>query len=316
MQLFRIILAASGLAFFAYLISQQDTSSLIDAILSLGWGLIYLCLLHCMPLTLNALSWQSLLHGTEKPDFLNLLRIRWIGQSVNTLLPVAQVGGDLLRANLLKRHCPKNNIAGASVVVDFTLGILSQLVFTFLGVIMLIQNMNLFSSQVLIAGGIITALILFFLYLQQRGLFQKSTFIFAPLIPKELKRKLADSAYDMDSAIKKLYRQRAPVVYSFTAKLCAWLIGTLETWLVLHLLGQPVSISDALILESLGYAARSFGFLIPAAIGIQEGAFILFGGMLGLSPITALTLSLAKRARELALGVPGLITWTYIETKN
>jgi uncharacterized membrane protein YbhN (UPF0104 family) len=84
-------------------------------------------------------------------------------------------------------------------------------------------------------------------------------------------------------------------------------VGTVEVWLILRLLGSAVSWSDALMLESLGQAIRGAAFAIPGALGVQEGGYLLLAPLVGLRPDVALALSLAKRARELLLGIPGLL---------
>jgi uncharacterized membrane protein YbhN (UPF0104 family) len=61
------------------------------------------------------------------------------------------------------------------------------------------------------------------------------------------------------------------------------------------------------MLESLGQAIRGAAFAVPGALGVQEGGYLLLAPVVGLSPEAALALSLIKRARELLLGVPGLI---------
>jgi hypothetical protein len=68
-----------------------------------------------------------------------------------------------------------------------------------------------------------------------------------------------------------------------------------------------VSWSDALMLESVGQAIRGAAFAIPGALGVQEGGYLLLGALVGLHAETGLALSLAKRARELLLGLPGLL---------
>jgi len=68
-----------------------------------------------------------------------------------------------------------------------------------------------------------------------------------------------------------------------------------------------VSWSDALLLESLGQAIRGAAFAIPGALGVQEGGYLLLAPLAGLPSDAALALSLAKRTRELLLGLPGLL---------
>jgi len=67
------------------------------------------------------------------------------------------------------------------------------------------------------------------------------------------------------------------------------------------------ALAYALLLESLGQAIRGAGFAIPGALGIQEGGYLLLAPVVGLQPGAAIALSLAKRSRELLLGLPGLL---------
>jgi hypothetical protein len=68
-----------------------------------------------------------------------------------------------------------------------------------------------------------------------------------------------------------------------------------------------VSWVNALLLESLGQAIRGAAFAVPGALGVQEGGYLLLAPLVGLPPDMALALSLAKRAREIILGLPGLL---------
>jgi hypothetical protein len=84
--------------------------------------------------------------------------------------------------------------------------------------------------------------------------------------------------------------------------------------LVLRLAGAPLGFGTVVVIESLLYAIRTLAFVVPSAAGVQEGAYILLGASFGLSPELALALSLLKRARDLALGVPALATWQILES--
>jgi uncharacterized membrane protein YbhN (UPF0104 family) len=87
------------------------------------------------------------------------------------------------------------------------------------------------------------------------------------------------------------------------------LAGAIEIWLILEFSDVHISWKSALLMESLGQAARSAAFMVPGALGIQEGAYILIGSLVGLPAPVSLGLSLARRARELLLGLPGLLVW-------
>ena len=58
---------------------------------------------------------------------------------------------------------------------------------------------------------------------------------------------------------------------------------------------------------------RSAAFLVPGALGVQEGGYVIVGGWLGISPADCMALALIRRMRELAFGVPGVISWQWLE---
>ena len=98
--------------------------------------------------------------------------------------------------------------------------------------------------------------------------------------------------------------------------LAAWIALAGEAWLALHLLGAPRGFAAVIILESLVYALRSLGFAIPNALGVQEGSYVMVGALLAVSPEMALALSLLKRARDIAIGVPTLLLWQAMEARR
>ena len=96
--------------------------------------------------------------------------------------------------------------------------------------------------------------------------------------------------------------------------LACWIASTLEAWVALRFAGASLGFAKVLVIESLLYAARSIAFAVPNAVGVQEGAYILLGASFGLTPETALALSLLKRARDLTIGVPALVAWQLLES--
>jgi len=49
--------------------------------------------------------------------------------------------------------------------------------------------------------------------------------------------------------------------------LLSWVLGASEIWVALRLLGQPVSLTTAVVLESLGEAIKTVAFAVPGADG-------------------------------------------------
>jgi uncharacterized membrane protein YbhN (UPF0104 family) len=98
-------------------------------------------------------------------------------------------------------------------------------------------------------------------------------------------------------------------------RLASWVLGTGEIWIALRLLGVEASLAEAFMIEALGQTIRTAAFFVPAGVGVQEGGLVLLGATIGITPETALALSLVKRVRELALGVPGLLAWQLAESR-
>jgi glycosyltransferase 2 family protein len=56
--------------------------------------------------------------------------------------------------------------------------------------------------------------------------------------------------------------------------------------------------------------------VIPAGLGVQEASLILFGRALGIDAELALAVSMAKRVREVLLGVVSLLSWQWMEARQ
>ena len=70
-----------------------------------------------------------------------------------------------------------------------------------------------------------------------------------------------------------------------------------------RLLGIALTFWQALAIDGTVAALRTFGWLVPAAAGVQEASYMLGAAVFGISPAAAIAASLARRARDLVLGV-------------
>jgi putative membrane protein len=122
-----------------------------------------------------------------------------------------------------------------------------------------------------------------------------------------------DSLYDR---LQSFYGHRRELLNGAALHFAAWFVGAVEIWIPLHFMGYPVGFAEALVIESLAQAIRGAAFVVPGAIGVQEGGMIALGAVFGIPAEAALALSLIKRAADLAVGVPGLIAWQALEGKR
>jgi uncharacterized membrane protein YbhN (UPF0104 family) len=118
------------------------------------------------------------------------------------------------------------------------------------------------------------------------------------------------------AAIREIYARRTGVALCAALHLAAWLIATGEAYVALRFLGHALPVADVVALEAFVMALRSVVFVLPAGLGVQEGAYVVIGAALGLPPETALALSLLKRGREVLFGAPGLVIWQIVEARS
>ena len=118
----------------------------------------------------------------------------------------------------------------------------------------------------------------------------------------------------MDRALGALYQRRGRLLGALGWRIMFRIVWTLETWWVLNALGYPVSLAEAIILESLTQLVRAASFMIPGAIGAQDGSVVLLALALGVPAEAGAGLALAKRVRELLFGLPALLAWQWEET--
>jgi len=305
-----------GLALFTGLLVWQGTTVVLTALGTAGWGLLLVVLLHGVIVVLDAIAWRPLF-PEPRPSLRTLVWTRWIGESVNGLLPVAQIGGDVAKARLMTREGVTGSVAAATVIADMTVAAATQMLFGLMGVWLLLTHLDSADAlPVLLLGlGILTLAIGLFWLVQQHGLFGFLARRLAPFIGRAWIG-LIGGAESLDRELAAMYGRRRGVLVSGAWHLVAWILGAGEVWLVMWCVGTPVTLTEALLLESLGQAVRGAAFAVPGALGIQEGAYIFLGSLLGIDPGIALALSLAKRVRELSLGVPGLVTWQIVEARR
>jgi putative membrane protein len=314
MRISTVVAWLIGVALLAGLVALNDAGRVLDAVAALRGWLALAIAFHAVPLFFDAAAWRCLF--AAPPRFGTLFGIRWIAEGVNGLFPVPHLG-ELLRADLVRRRTGSGE-GGASVVVDVTLGVGTQVLFTLLGLALLarLAEGGALLQALLIAAAVLAGCAITFYLLPRAGLFALTAAIVRRW-PGPARRLVdIDDARALDDRVRAVYGRRRELATSGLWRLLGWTAGAGETWLVLYGLGHPVSFADAVMLESLSQAARTAAFAIPGGLGVQDGALLLLSAQLGLGAETGLALALAKRCRELAIGLPGLATGYIIEARR
>jgi putative membrane protein len=279
-----------------------------------GWGgMAAMTAYHLLPVALCGLAWRILLPGGSLRLFIAL---RWIRDGIGDLAGFLPLSGEMASARLLNRLGVSGGMAGALTVVDITAEVLSQILFSLIGVAIWMRHHP--SSDVVRWAfiGTLAAMpvMLAFVVVQRSALVRLLETLPHRLLPKIWAAPAIDSG--LHAAIHAVYADRMRVACAVAVHLAAWITSAGEAALALWLLGHPLPLTDVLALESVIFALRSAAFVVPAAIGVQEGGYVLIGAALGLPPEVALSISLLKRGRELILGLPALLAWHILGTRN
>ena len=312
-------LAFAGAALFTLLLIREGAPQVGKAIASAGWAILAVIAFHlCVPVFLDALAWWVLFPKNDRPPLRKIFGMRWIGESVSTLVPSAAVGGDIVRARLAAIKGAPLPVAAGTVLVDLTLGVFTQAAFTILGVALLVQatgQKNLVGPTII--GTLIgVAAVGGFYFVQRLGMFRFLARMIAKLANSPEWQSLVQSGETLDQTIRTLYARRRGVIACCAWTMLSLILNSGEIWIALRALNLNATVLNAIILQSTVLTVRNVGFAVPSGLGVQEGGYVLIGSLLGIDGTNALALSLIARVRELALGVPGLLTWQLIEGRR
>jgi putative membrane protein len=286
-------------------------------LLGAGWAAVLVILVRIGSVSAAGIGWWLVFPREWRPALWTCVLLRFVREATNALLPLAQIGGDFIGARCLALHGTKATVAAASVIVDVLIQAATQIAFAIIGLVLLVA---LGGDELVvwpIAVGIaiaVPALGAFFLAQGRWG---------QTLVTKLLASVGRDRDWRVFGAVEEIFRsldsfyaQRRHLIQGAFWHLGGWFIGVFEVWVVLHFMGYPVSIEQAVIIESLMHAVRGAAFAVPGALGAQEGGLIVLCAIFGIPPETALALSLVKRLPDLVLGVPGLLAWQAMEGRH
>ena len=285
-------------------------------VLQVIWIVPIMMVLHLTQLYLSAIAWRMSV-GQRKPRMIVYFRLRWIREAVNSLLPVAQMGGNLVGIRMLTQRGVPGQLAGAGTTLDLTIEAFTQFAWTMIGIGVLMAISTDQSWRPWIEGGMVMMAVgLIGFVIAQRAGMMRLIEAFAIKLQKFFPSLPVESVRGLHDELMRLQENRRALFRAFGVHLLAWMLGTIEVWGILTALGLHPSVPEALVIESLGMAVRSAGFVVPGALGVQEAGFILVCGLFHIHPDMAIALSMAKRLREMSVGVPGLVAWQLAEGKR
>jgi len=307
----RPLLVLAGLAVVGYLVAQIGPGAIWSSFVTLGWQLpLVLAFPYALAGLVDTIAWRLLMPGPV--PFGLVFRARLAGEAVNLATPTMAVGGEPVKAFLLKPHVPLLD-GLVSVIADKTTIVVGQIVFLAGGLLAARATLPPSSRLLPIMTGLLAVEIVaiggFALVQASGGLGGGGRLLgrIGARVGFGGERYLQGLG-DLDRALAALYRHgRRRLVASALVHAVAWASGGLEIYIVLSLLGTPVPLGTALIIESFAGGVKFASFMVPASLGALEGGYVAFFEAFGLAATSGLSFVLVRRLREMAWAGVGFL---------
>jgi uncharacterized membrane protein YbhN (UPF0104 family) len=307
----RILLFVGGAALFGLLLFQIGPAALTTALSGLSWRIVIILVFPFVLVTIfDTLGWRYAFRWDRAP-LRTLLWARLAGEAFNATTPTASVGGEAIKAWLLRPQVPLTESLPSVVIAKTTITI-SQALFLVFGLLV-----GWLVAWPLLAGSALLKAMAWLLLFEVIGV---GGFVLVQLFGVGSVSRILDRlglglspgrhgvVGDLDTALAGFYR-RAPgrMVLSTGCHFLGWMFSALEAYVILHALGFSVSLATATMIEAFGTGVRFASFMIPGHLGALEGGHVLIFEALGLGAPTGLAFSLVRRVRELAWTAVGFV---------
>ena len=296
------------------LILWAGAGPVLGAVAAAGWGVLAVVVLRGVAVSGAGVGWFFLFPSDLRPSLWTCVRIRFLREGANSLLPITQIGGEVIGARALTLGGAPASLSAASVIVDVLVQAVTQFLFAILGLAILASMHGDDGIERTVAIVIVVAIPAL------GGFYFVQTPAGRRFVTAALKRVAGEREWLSFGAIDALYARLAAIyanrrglALAVVVHASVWLFGALEVWATLAFMGFPASYSEALVVESLMQAIRGAAFAIPGALGAQEGGLIALCAIFGVPADAAIALSLIKRVPDLVFGVPSLIAWQVLE---
>jgi len=312
-----VALAVLGLLLGTLLVGWFGAGRVLVGVLSVGWGGFAIVLgWQLMLFAILGLAWDAIVPRRQARLVWLFVWGRMVRDASANCLPFSQVGGFVFGARAVTLHGVSWPVATASTVVDVTAEFLAELAFTCIGLGVLIARAPNSRLAVPVEVGLGLAVMagLALIWLQQGA-----APLFARMGSYIAGRRFSDARERVEvlqAELSLIYGHTLRLAVGFAVHLVAWLCTGVAGWIIYHLLGVPIDFDDALAIEALLAAASAAAFLVPVNAGVQEAGYAGLGAIFGVAPELSLAVSLVRRARDLALGVPILLVWQFFEMRR
>jgi putative membrane protein len=302
-----VIALTIGVAAAATAVIRAGAGAVAQALESLHLsGLLMLTLLHLPIVVLMGFAWR-LASGDDPPASPSrFVWARFVRDAAGEVLPFLYLGGVVFGVRALGKG-RTITLGAVSACIDGVIELTAKLPYVLAALLTLLAlgpqtHFTRLLSVALAATGVVVA----GLAVARRSL-GASLGAMARAVssrwPDLLSLDGGDAGRNLQACFDRILLQRARLWSGFALHLCCWCLGAGEAWVIFRLLGVDLTLSQALAIDGTVVGLRTFGFMVPAAAGVQEVSYVLAATVFGIPPAAAIAASFARRARDLVLGV-------------
>jgi putative membrane protein len=305
-----VIALVAGLAALVATVLYAGAGAVVHAIASLRLsGLLLLVLIHMPMVALMGFAWR-LASGSEPPASpWRFVWARFVRDAAAELLPFLQLGGVVFGVRALGRG--RAVIVGAvSAGIDGVIELAAKVPYALAALLALLvlapqSRLTRPLSLALAATAIFVGILLFArrsltasLESMARAVSARWPEVFA----------LTDGPIDhqIRMSFEQILREHGRLWSGFALHLLCWFLAAGELWITFRLLGIDLTLCEALAIDGTVAGLRTFGWMVPAAAGVQEASYLLAAAVFGLPAAAGIAASFARRARDLLLGLATL----------
>lgn len=314
-KLLKVCLLVLGLGALAALFVWQGFGDVLERIVSIGpfyFGLMLL--LSFFWNFCSTLAWWFIIEGDPKPvGFWKLFLVRWIGESINTITPLMNLGGEPVKMVMMHRHL-KDHEAVASVIVDKTLfsaaSVLHMVTGVAIGLFVFdlpgpVQWVEILLTLLLVAGVVMLVTLI------RGGKALTSALGWVERLGPRISGKVRSKAADIDTELAAFHgRHRG----RFWAAIAAHFAGRASRMFDLTLIGMafgvPISPWAAYAIAAATVIVNTSFSFIPQQVGANEGGHALLFKAVGLSWADGLSSGVLRRGRTLVFSGMGYAVLT------
>ncbi len=317
-RMVRHALLVLGATLFMVLLVKIGPGAVAEAFSALSWRvLVILCFPAVPVIAFDTLGWRFAFRRDRVP-FRALVQTRLAGEAFNLTTPTASIGGEAVKAWLLRPYVPLEESL-SSLVVAKTTQTIAQALFLLLGIAVawpmlpadspLLWGMEwLLVLEVLGVSGFVVVQVVGVL-----GAAGRLLGWLGRLGTDVGSRKLAL----LDRALSYFYRHEPRrLLLSVACHFLGWALGALEVYVILRALGRPVSFATATVIEAFGTGISFATFLVPGHLGALESGYVATFVALGLGAPAGLAFGLISRVREAAWTGVGFLALTALRSRG